>query len=90
MVPQKIFKIRIFNLAENEFQTTKFHDFLEQVTNLSDLTKHMSILCIATPTGCVNCSDDQLIFSQRSRPFATMNCLTFKVNRFVPKLWAVH
>ena len=27
MLPQKIFKIRIFNLAENEFQTTKFPDF---------------------------------------------------------------
>ena len=25
--PQKIFKIRIYNLAENEFQTTKFPDF---------------------------------------------------------------
>ena len=27
MLPQKIFKIRISNLAENEFQTTKFPDF---------------------------------------------------------------
>ena len=27
MLPQKMFKIRIFNLAENEFQTTKFPDF---------------------------------------------------------------
>ena len=27
MLPQKIFKIRIFNLAENEFQTIKFPDF---------------------------------------------------------------
>ena len=27
MLPQKIFKIRIFILAENEFQTTKFPDF---------------------------------------------------------------
>ena len=27
MLPQKVFKIRIFNLAENEFQTTKFPDF---------------------------------------------------------------
>ena len=27
MLPQKILKIRIFNLAENEFQTTKFTDF---------------------------------------------------------------
>ena len=26
MLPQKIFKINIFNLAENEFQTTKFPD----------------------------------------------------------------
>ena len=27
IIPQKIFKIRIFSLAENEFQTTKFPDF---------------------------------------------------------------
>ena len=27
MLPQKSFKIRTFNLAENEFQTTKFPDF---------------------------------------------------------------
>ena len=27
MLPQKTSKIRIFNLAENEFQTTKFPDF---------------------------------------------------------------
>ena len=27
MLSQNIFKIRIFNLAENEFQTTKFNDF---------------------------------------------------------------
>ena len=27
MLPQKMFNIRIFNLAENEFQTTKFPDF---------------------------------------------------------------
>ena len=27
MLPKKFFKIRIFNLAENEFQTTKFPDF---------------------------------------------------------------
>ena len=27
MLPQKMFKIRNFNLAENEFQTTKFSDF---------------------------------------------------------------
>ena len=26
MLPQKIFKIRIFNLAESDFQTTKFPD----------------------------------------------------------------
>ena len=28
MLPEKIFKTRIFNLADNEFQTTKFPDFL--------------------------------------------------------------
>ena len=33
MLPQKIFKIRIFNLAENEFQTTKFPDFWNFVAN---------------------------------------------------------
>ena len=27
MLPQKIFKIRIFNLADNKFQTIKFPDF---------------------------------------------------------------
>ena len=27
MHPHRIFKIRIVNLAENEFQTTKFSDF---------------------------------------------------------------
>ena len=32
-VPQKIFRIRIFNLAENEFQTTKFPDFWNSVAN---------------------------------------------------------
>ena len=37
MLPQKIFKIRIFNLAENEFQTTKFPDFWNSVAN--SLTK---------------------------------------------------
>ena len=31
--PQKIFKIRIFKLAENEFQITKFLDFYNSVTN---------------------------------------------------------
>ena len=29
----KIFKIRIFNLDENEFQTTQFPDFWNSVTN---------------------------------------------------------
>ena len=33
MLLQKIFKIRIFNLAENEFQTTKFLDFWNSVAN---------------------------------------------------------
>ena len=33
VLPQKIFKIRIFNLAENEFQTTKFPDFWNSVAN---------------------------------------------------------
>ena len=33
MLPQKIFKTRIFNLAENEFQTTKFPDFWNSVAN---------------------------------------------------------
>ena len=33
MLPQKIFKIRIFNLAENELQTTKFPDFWISVAN---------------------------------------------------------
>ena len=33
MLPQKIFKIRIFNLAENKVQTTKFRDFWNSVAN---------------------------------------------------------
>ena len=33
MLPQKISKIRIFNLAENEFQTTKLPGFWNSVTN---------------------------------------------------------
>ena len=33
MLPQKSFKIRIFNLAENEFQGTKFHDFQRSLSN---------------------------------------------------------
>ena len=44
MLPQKIFKIRIFNLAENEFQTTESPDFsmtfgiLSQIPWLSDVS----------------------------------------------------
>ena len=34
MLPQKIFKIRIFNLAENELLTTKFPDFLGKFPDL--------------------------------------------------------
>ena len=33
MLPQKIIKIRTFNLAENEFQTKKFPDFWNSVAN---------------------------------------------------------
>ena len=33
MLPQKIFKFRIINLAENELQTTKFPDCWNSVTN---------------------------------------------------------
>ena len=33
MFPQKSFKIRIFSLAENEFQTTKFPDFQRSLSN---------------------------------------------------------
>ena len=39
MLPQKIFKIRIFNLAENEFQTIKFPDFWKSVANSDFLGK---------------------------------------------------
>ena len=34
MLPQKIFKIRIFNLAENELLTTKFPDCLGKFPDL--------------------------------------------------------
>ena len=34
MLPQKIFKIRIFNLAENDLLTTKFPDFLGKFFDL--------------------------------------------------------
>ena len=33
MLPQKMFKIRIINLATNEFQTTKFPNFKNSVAN---------------------------------------------------------
>ena len=33
MLPQRTFKIRVFSLAENEFQTTKFPDFWNSVAN---------------------------------------------------------
>ena len=33
MLPRKFLKNRIFNLAENEFQTTKFPDFWNSVAN---------------------------------------------------------
>ena len=37
MLPQKIFKIKIFNFAENEFQTTKFPDFSLTFGTLSQI-----------------------------------------------------
>ena len=33
MLPRKLFKIRIFHLAENEFQITKFPDFQGSLSN---------------------------------------------------------
>ena len=50
MLPQKIFKIRIFNLAENEFQTTKFPDFsqtfgiLLQIPDFSRFSRSVATL----------------------------------------------
>ena len=38
MFPQKIFKIRIFNLAENEFRTTKFPGFSPTLGILSQIS----------------------------------------------------
>ena len=44
MVPQKVFKIKLFNFAENEFKTAKFHDFsltfgiLWQIPRLSEVS----------------------------------------------------
>ena len=43
MLPQKIFKIRIFNLAENEFQTTKFPDFSRFSRSVATLLSNLHV-----------------------------------------------
>ena len=55
MVPQKIFKIRIFNLAENEFQTTKFPDFFEFCRKFPDYSRFSR--SVATLEQVMNLSD---------------------------------
>ena len=57
MLPQKIFKIRIFNLAEIEFQTTKFPDFSrfsKSVATLSQNLRYESL--VITDYDCVKSS----------------------------------